>query len=401
MYAHSSHAFARFPDTLLRRNPMPRSVIFCRVPGLLALAARQCQSPQQQASPIVISEGRVVRDACAGAKAQGVSVGMTVVQARRLCPTILAVPREVVDIRTVRCDFLDCLADLSPVVEPSGPDEAYVEIIGVEIENVAEALRKRILSAFSLSGVIGIGISRLAAKSCAESGVDAIEDATVDWLWPDDAAVAARMKRLGLGTFGQVAEVGEESLRLHFGKIAPLLYRRAHGEDLTPIRALYPPHSADVTIDLGEAPVDNKEQLSQVVARASKRAERQLQGFGVGRRLIVEVRTERGETRKEWAVPSPLERAADIQSATWRVLAQTRLTAPVTYFRLLIEDVSFPTAHTSDLFGVRADSVSLEATRRRLAARFGLTTLTILGKQPRTAREKRRAAVQEFWGTHL
>jgi len=63
--------------------------------------------------------------------------------------------------------------------------------------------------------------------------------------------------------------------------------------------------------------------------------------------------------------------------------------------RLLVEDVSFPTAHTADLFGAQSDSVSLEATRRRLAARFGLTTLTILGKRPRTAREKRRAAVRE------
>ena len=132
-----------------------------------------------------------------------------------------------------------------------------------------------------------------------------------------------------------------------------------------------------------------------MVARASKRAERQLQGIGVGRKLILEIRTERGENRQEWAVPAPLEHAPDIQRAAWRMLAQTRLTAPVTSFRLLIEDVSFPTAHTSDLFGVRADAISLEATRRRLSARFGLTTLTILGNQPRTERERRRAAVRE------
>ena len=150
-------------------------------------------------------------------------------------------------------------------------------------------------------------------------------------------------------------------------------------------------------LDCSEAPVADRAQLDEVISRVSVRAAIQLQGLGVGRRLTLEVRTERGEARQEWAVPAPLEHARDIQSASWRLLAQMRLMAPVTHVRLLIEDVSVPTAHTADLFGVRSDSISLEATRRRLAARFGLTTLTILGKRPRTARERRRAAVQEAW----
>ena len=370
-----------------------RTILYVRLPGMLAEAAQSKRTDVNASGPVVISEGRLVRDACSVALSQGVVAGASVVQARRLCPTLLAVPLEAVDANAQKRKFLDVLADLSPIVEPEGLDSAYADLTGsaVDLENI----RTRFLKELCLQPVVGFGVSRLAAFACAESNAFRLEDASVNFLWPDDPAVVGRMKRLGLNSFGAVATVSEESLRLHFGKIAPLLHRRAHGEDLTPVRALYPPPFADVIIDCDEAPVDNREHLRQVVARASKRAERQIQGFGVGRRLIVEIRTERGETRQEWAVPSPLERAADIQSATWRILAQTRLTAPVTRLRLLIEDVSFPTAHTSDLFGVRADSVSLEATRRRLASRFGLTTLMILGKQPRTEREKRRAAVRE------
>ncbi len=309
---------------------------------------------------------------------------------------LMAVPLEQVDASALRRRFLDVLADLSPIVEPDSLDAAYVDMANSSLEAAINSLRAQLLADFSLPPVIGIGLSRLAARACAESKVVRLEEAAVDWLWADPT-VTARMKRLGLGTFGQVAVVGEEALRLHFGKIAPLLHRRAHGEDLTPVRALYPPPSADVTIDCGDAPVDDRERLRVVIARASKRAEVQLQGIGVGRKLILEVRTERGQTKQEWAVPTPLERSADIQSAVWRLLGQTRLTSSVTRLRLLIEDVSFPTAHTSDIFGVRADAVSLEATRRRLAARFGLTTLAILGKRPRTEREKRRAAVRDRW----
>ena len=372
-----------------------RNILFVRLPGLLAQSARPRLTAANFLCPLVVAEGRLVRDACSLALAQGVHVGASVVQARRLCPTLLAVPLEQVDASILRRRFLDVLANLSPVVEPAGLDTAYVDFTGDPSGSFAERVKDKLLATCGLSPVVGLGASRLAAYACAESGVTALENAAVDFLWPDDPAVAARMKRLGLSTFGQAAEIGEEALRLHFGKIAPLLRRRAHGEDLTPIRALYPPPSADVVIDCAEAPVDNRERLSHVIARASKRAERQLQGLGVGRKLVLEVRTERGDNRQEWIVPSPLEHAPDIQQAAWRMLSQTKLPAPVTSLRLLIEDVSFPTAHTSDLFGVRADSVSLEAVRRRLSARFGLKTLTILGNQPRTEREKRRAAVRE------
>lgn len=375
--------------------PKIKTILFARLPGLLAQAARSGRTDANILCPLIVAEGRLVRDACPLAVAQGVCVGMSVVQARRLCPTLLAVPLEQVDASALQRRFLDVLADLSPVVEPEGLDAAYVDMTGDSSESLPQQVQDKLRSAHCPAPVVGIGISHLAARACAESEVTSLKDASIDFLWPDDPAVTARMKRLGLGTFGAVAEVSEESLRLHFGKIAPLLHRRAQGFDLTPIRALYPLPCADVILDCSEAPVADRAQLDEVISRVSIRAARQLQGLGVGRKLILEVRTERGENRQEWAVPVPLQLAPDIQRATRRMMSQTKLTAPVTRFRLLIEDVSFPAAHTADLFGVRADSVSLEATRRRLAARFGLTTLTVLGKHPRTEREKRRAAVQE------
>ena len=166
---------------------------------------------------------------------------------------------------------MDVLADMSPIIEPYALDAAFVDLTGSTVGS--EEVQARLEAALGLKPIVGLVFSRLAAQACAESKVDRLENASVDWLWPDDAAVAARMKRLGIDTFGQVAEDGEEALRLHFGKIAPLMHRRAHGEDLTPVRALYPPPSVDVTIDCGEAPIDNREKLGQVVDRASKRAE--------------------------------------------------------------------------------------------------------------------------------
>ncbi len=373
-----------------------RTILFVRLPGLLAQSAR---TDANGLCPLIVAEGRLVRDACSLALAQGVRVSMSIVQARRLCPTLLAVPLEQVDASALKRHFLDALIDLSPVVEPDGLDAAYVDMTGEPSEGLPQQVKGKLRSAYCPAPVAGLGISRLAARACAESGVLSLKDASIDCLWPDDPAVTARLKRLGLSTFGAVAEVSEESLRLHFGKIAPLLHRRAQGIDLTPIRALYPPRIVEVRQRFDEA-VDDRTWLDAILTQMSQKAETQLLRLGGhGKRVTLSLKTERGEHRQEWVVPSPVSTAEDVRLAAGRLLAQMRLTAPITFIGIDVADVSPPTARTPDLFcaGPGSDPVALEAVRRRLAARFGLTTLTTPSQWPRTARQKRRTALSEQW----
>ena len=380
-------------------SPHIRTILFARLPGLLAQSARGGRADASGLCPMIVSEGRLVRDACPLALVQGVSVGMSVVQARRLCPTLLAVPLEQVDASALRRRFLDALADLSPIVEPDGLDAAYVDMTGDLSGNLLERVQGKLRSAYCPLPIVGLGISRLAARACGESGVSSLQDASIDFLWPCRPAVSAMMDRLGLSTFVAVAEVSEESLRLHFGKIAPLLHRRAHGEDLTPIRALYPPPSVEVRQRFDDA-VGDKVWLDAVLTQMSQKAEIQLRRLGGhGKRVALHLQTERGEHRQEWVVPSPVSTAEDVRLAASRLLAQMRLTAPITFIGIDVADVSPPSARTPDLFcaGPGSDPVALEAVRRRLAARFGLTTLTTPSQWPRTARQKRRSALNEQW----
>lgn len=80
--------------------------------------------------PLIVAESRLVRDTCPLALAQGVRVGISVVQGRHLCPTLLAVPLEQVDATALRRRFLNTLADHSPIVELDGLDVAYVDMTG-------------------------------------------------------------------------------------------------------------------------------------------------------------------------------------------------------------------------------------------------------------------------------
>ncbi len=130
----------------------------------------------------------------------------------------------------------------------------------------------------------------------------------------------------------------------------------------------------------------------------SSEAERELRDLGGhGKRVVLTVQTERGDHRQEWVVPAPVSTAEDVRLAAGRLLAQMRLNAPITAVGITVLDVSPPMARTPDLFcdGPGRDPVALEAVRRRLAARFGLITLTTPSQWPKTARQKRHAALRE------
>ena len=80
------------------KPPAARRILFCRVPGLLALAARTGKKMAAHA-PVVVSEGKVVRDACLFSLGRGIYAGQGVSQAHRLCASLLIVPLDTLDAR--------------------------------------------------------------------------------------------------------------------------------------------------------------------------------------------------------------------------------------------------------------------------------------------------------------
>jgi nucleotidyltransferase/DNA polymerase involved in DNA repair len=107
----------------------PREAIcYFRQSGLLALAALQ-QREGDAALPVAVAEGKLVRDASPSALSAGVRPGESVTRARRLCPLLLVVPLEAIDARPLSRMLWNALAQLSPTVEPDGPDAAYLTLL--------------------------------------------------------------------------------------------------------------------------------------------------------------------------------------------------------------------------------------------------------------------------------
>ena len=382
-------------------------VIYCRVPGLLAQAARRARPPSEPQGPLAVMQGRSVLSVCPLAAHAGIAPGLSAVQARRLCPLLRTVTLEDVPHQQDTSAFLDLLADLSPDVEPDGPDAAYAVLGGAED---ARRVTRRIAEALGLPVASGLGVSRLAARACAECALppECLPDASADWLWPEDRKILDALKRLGLDTFGQVAVMGEDALFYQFGRIGRLLHRRAQGQDLTPVRPLYPPPRADAGLDCGEYPLADRERMIAALTHVSGDATAQLRALGrFGRRVVLRVTTEGAngecELRREWSLPAPVQAQGDVLRAAQRLLGQMTadrsLTAPVTALRLLVEGLETPLARTPDLFsrGAGDDPVALDALRRGLVARFGLRSLSLASKLPVSLRQERRACLREKW----
>ena len=392
-------------------------VIYCRLPGLLALAARRARPASEARCPLAVTEAGLIRSVCRLAACAGLHPGMSVVQARRLCPMLLTVPLEAVACQPDTSAFLDILADLTPDVEPDGPDVAYAVL---DSATEGHRLTHRIAEELKLVAVVGMGYSRLAARACAECGLppECLPDASADWLWPEDRKVVDALKRLGLDTFGQVAAVGEDALFYQFGRIGRLLHRRSLGQDLTPVRSLYPPLRADVSHDCGEYPIENRQHLHSALTYLSGEAASELLKLGkFGRRVVLRLTTEKpntekpntetsageiGELRRAWSLPSPVQAQEDLLRASLRLLSQMPLTAPVTALRLLVEELEIPCARTPDLFtrGPGDDPLMIAAVQRSLVARFGLKSLSLAAKLPVSFRQERHACLRNKWAVY-
>ncbi len=198
-------------------------------------SVEQRDDPALRNIPMMVGGG-VVLSASYEARRVGVRTAMSIGQARRLCPTIVAVAPRMDAYSQASADVFDIFRDTTPEVEGLSIDEAFLDVTGLHRlvgpgRVVAERLRARVLSEVGLPISVGCATTKFLAKVASTvskpDGLLVVEPGgelaflhplPVERLWGVGPVTAEKLRVKGIRTVGDVAEMEPDRLAALVGR---------------------------------------------------------------------------------------------------------------------------------------------------------------------------------------
>jgi len=205
--------------------------------------------PSLAGKPVIVGgsgERGVVASCTYEARRFGVRSAMPSVRARRLCPHAIFIGGHYARYSEMSGRLLGVLRTFTPLVEPIGLDEAFLDVTGARRllgppDEIAAAIRRGVHDELSLHCSIGIGSTKLIAKLASRAakpvarregvspgaGVVSVpagrelaflHPLPVEAIWGVGPATASRLHSLGIRTVGEMAALDEATVARHFGK---------------------------------------------------------------------------------------------------------------------------------------------------------------------------------------
>lgn len=192
---------------------------------------------------------QVVATASYEARAHGVRSGIPLARAWRLCPDAVFLPSDRPVYEAASEEVMAAIRSLPVTVEVWGWDEAIVGATTDDPEAMADTIRATVLAETGLSCAVGIGETRVQAKTATRfakpGGVHRLTRATwlptmgdqpVTELWGIGARIGARLAELDIRTVRDLATSDHHELARRFGPtIGPNLKLIAIGGHEAPV----------------------------------------------------------------------------------------------------------------------------------------------------------------------
>jgi DNA polymerase-4 len=273
--------------------------------------------PSLAGKPVIVGGAGargVVASCTYEARMYGVHSAMPSVRARQLCPEAIFLSGRHGRYAEVSAELHKVLADITPMVEPIGLDEAFVDVVGAvrllgPPVQIAHGLRRRVRDQLHLECAVGIGRSKMIAKLASRAakprasraglepgpGVFLVEPAdeleflhghVVEALWGVGPATAQRLHDLGVRTVGDLAELPLDTVVRRLGKASGAhLAALARGEDPDPVNPNRPNKSIGHEETFSQDLVDAQE-LERHVLRMADSVATMLRGAASAARTI-------------------------------------------------------------------------------------------------------------------
>jgi DNA polymerase-4 len=273
--------------------------------------------PSLAGKPVIVGGAGargVVASCTYEARAYGVHSAMPSVRARQICPEAIFLSGRHSRYAEVSGELHKLLADVTPMVEPIGLDEAFVDVAGAvrllgPPAHIAEGLRRRVHDQLHLGCAVGIGRSKMIAKLASRAakprasrtglepgpGVFLVEPADeleflhghpVEALWGVGPATATRLHGLGVRTVGDLAALPLDTVVRRLGKASGThMAALSRGEDPDPVNPNRPNKSIGHEETFSQDLVDPHE-LERHVLRMAESVATMLRGAASSARTI-------------------------------------------------------------------------------------------------------------------
>jgi len=336
-------------------------------------SVEQLRSPQLRGRPVIVGNG-VIASCSYEARRFGCSAGMSLRQARNLCPEAVILDGNYPVYRCFADQVFELCGEFACGLE-TYLDEAYCELTGTEryhggYLNAARRLKERIDRQVSLSVTVGLGPNRMMAKMAGKSVKPAglrevlpgeveafICDRPIEDLPGIGRAAARSLHALGIRTVADLRELSAEDLRVLFGVNGLAMYERGRGRDTAAINEREVPRTISRETTFHRETIDPAE-IRAMLYYLTERALRTTRSLGlkvktVGLRVYYTDFT--GDTRSR-TLPEPTTLDRDAYELALELLDRTHTRrAALRHIGVVLSNFSRDTGFQAPLFDEREE----------------------------------------------
>lgn len=219
----------------------------------------QRDNPKLRGKPVSVGGNGgikgIVMTASYEARALGVETGMSVFQARQLCPELISVPCYGPKYEFIMQNLQKGLVELVPddCIEQYSVDECFVEATPVvhdyvEATKLAYKIKKMIREKERLTASLGLSFNKtyakLATKLMKPDGLTVIREENREQIyklpaskiWGVGRRIERRLAYMGINTIGELANSNINAIHKEFGINGIMLRKFARGEDTSVIQ---------------------------------------------------------------------------------------------------------------------------------------------------------------------
>ena len=275
-------------------------------------SVEQRDNPALRGKPIAITgagERTVITTSSYEAREYGVKTGMTIYEAKRLCPHIILVTGDNKKYAQI-CMMLEeiCLR-FTPDIEIYSIDEVFLDITGSHHllsgpENLARTIKDTVKNELGITCTVGMGpnilIAKLASDLAKPDGfrwigedivASVLETLPVKKLWGIGSRTEEKLRAMGITTCGVLGRAPLSLLTEKFGIIGERLKAMGNGRLERPLEIVPPePKSIGHSITLPKD-IWKREEITSCLLRLSEKVGRRARRYGhKGKKITLTVR---------------------------------------------------------------------------------------------------------------